>query len=987
MIIFQNLHRLLLASCLGITLNVCEALHAQQAPVAAPKKVTSESPAKTTQAEKEPVVSFQSDSDKAVDNTKTKNGTVNKLSFNFRYAPWADVLKLFAEAADLTLDLNQVPPGTFNYYDRKAYTPLEALDILNGYLLPKGYILVRRDEFLVSINIDNGIPPNLIPNISIEELPRRGKNELVSVVLKLNAATEAESAAEEVKQLVGPQGNVVPLKASNSLVVTDIGSNVQRIHKLLSGQDGLADPDAVTFRSFPLKYISAVDAETVLRSLLGLTQSVTNVSAGNDDSRSRYYRQMAQQQSSNQKDKSAEKTQMTAEPRTNSLLVAATAAQMDLIEQALKTIDVETESGIYTAVGRGGPFLKVYTVSSSDPREITKTLDSIMPGVVVNEDGRNKKIHIMATPGQHKEVEELIQQLDGTGGDTAVSVIPLSEFDPLALTATLRAMFAADGDQAPSIEPDVFGNRLLVRGTTEQLAQVKTLLAQLGEDGNPNTRHNSNSGPVRTFSLGGRDPEELLPLIEKLWDRSGNNPIRIVTPNTNRKSILTPHRSESETKAVPEIEQAPAPAPEPEPEPEPNAQPEADHQKAARKAHTRILRVSNQTEKNNDDTKTTEKPTADQDTTAREAAQEAPVLITVIEGELMMTSQDQAALDRLESLLQSLAKTIPARTTWTVFYLRASTADNVASMLEQLFPASQVSRSALSTEGDMLGGLTSGLSSLGGQLMDVTGLSGIGTDNTYLRIIPEERTNALFVSGPKHLVDQVEDVLKILDSNNIPESLRDRVPRMVPVEHADVDEVATIVKEVYKDFMQTRPQLPASRGRGSGSNPLAMLMAAGANQGDNEVKLTVGVDKRTNHLVVSASEQLFKEVETLVKSIDKAARDANRTVRIISLENTSTAVVSQAIGSLLPKVSVSTTSARNRTQSRTQRPSNTTQQNNNNSAQPDEDQIRQFFEQRIRDRFQQQQPQATPGVSNRDRNDSSRTNNSGDRGRRSRGGR
>ena len=82
---------------------------------------------------------------------------------------------------------------------------------------------------------------------------------------------------------------------------------------------------------------------------------------------------------------------MTAEPRTNSLLVAASSTQLELIEEALKSIDVDTGNGSFAIVGRGVPTLKVYTVASSDPREITKTLDSIMPDVVVNEDVRNKK--------------------------------------------------------------------------------------------------------------------------------------------------------------------------------------------------------------------------------------------------------------------------------------------------------------------------------------------------------------------------------------------------------------------------------------------------------------------------------------------------------------------------------------------------------------------------------------------------------------------
>ena len=45
--------------------------------------------------------------------------------------------------------LEAPPPGTFNYRDTRSYTPAEALDVLNGVLLTKGYTLVRRGRMLV----------------------------------------------------------------------------------------------------------------------------------------------------------------------------------------------------------------------------------------------------------------------------------------------------------------------------------------------------------------------------------------------------------------------------------------------------------------------------------------------------------------------------------------------------------------------------------------------------------------------------------------------------------------------------------------------------------------------------------------------------------------------------------------------------------------------------------------------------------------------
>jgi hypothetical protein len=169
--------------------------------------------------------SFQSESEAANDDAI---GPHAKFSFNFQYAPWKEVLELFAKKADLSLDLEDVPSGTFSYRDSESYTPTEALDVLNGYLIPRGHLLIRRDRFLVSAKLGDANLTNLAPQISLEELAERGKNELVSVVVPLRGL-QADAVVEEAKQLLSLQGKALPLKNSNALSVTDFGGHVRMI--------------------------------------------------------------------------------------------------------------------------------------------------------------------------------------------------------------------------------------------------------------------------------------------------------------------------------------------------------------------------------------------------------------------------------------------------------------------------------------------------------------------------------------------------------------------------------------------------------------------------------------------------------------------------------------------------------------------------------------------------------------------------------------
>lgn len=899
-----------------------------------------------------------------------------RLFFNFSYAPWTDVLKLFAEEAGLSLDLNAVPPGTFNYFDSAGHTPTEALDVLNGWLLPKGYCLVRRDRALVCINIDQPIPPNLVPQIAPEEIDKRGKNELLTVIFSLEGV-EVGQVAAEVDQIKGPQGKVAGLPSTNSLLVTDIGSNLARIRDLLKAVTSAAGPNAATFKAYTVRNIAAADAESTLRSLLGMSVGVTNVSAGAGDERSR------------SSSASSGGISITTDVRTNQLLVSATMAQHTLIDQALKTIDVEAESGAFGPSSRK-PFLQVYTVSSSDAREVVKTIDALIPGVVINEDGRNNKIHIMATQEQHEQVTSLIRQMDGVGGSMQMAVIPLAKLDPVSATATLRAMFLKDGDTAPTIEADLYGRQIMVRGGPEQVLQIKTLLAQLGEDGNVD-RTTPKDTRIRTFILSGRDPEELMPLIQRMWSTNHPQPIRVVTPQT-RTPIEGVRRTIEE--------QAPPARPEAvRPSTDANGLNPDSVQRSTRSGLPVLnaSQVVTSTEGSSDvaDPVATEpaNPASENSaetelydllkrlvdsqegsTTSPAPAGAAPpaatssmdsqagVSVTVMGDQLILSSADPQLLNELEEMLERMMVVLPPRTTWTVFTLQTADASEVALMLDQLLPNASVgSSSSSSTSSGFMSSLSGSVSSLGSGLMDMTGLGAIGSSTQTLKIIPELRLNALFVSGPSAQVREVEELLKILDSSEWPDSYREKYSRMIPVQYADAQEVYNMVKEVYKVYLDEQEQ----RNR-QANNPLAGMFGGGGGRSGREeqsrtppAKLAIGVDTNTNHLIVWADESLFREIEALVQSVDKAAQEARRTVRVVTLQNTSSSVVQSSLGSLMPRVKVSTTGSRS---SRSSDPSSSSSTPSTPSTggtsgapsgQPSPDQMRSFFEQRMRERMQQ----------------------------------
>ena len=839
---------------------------------------------------------------------------------------------------------------------------------MNGYLLRKGYAIVQKDNFLIVLNTDNDIYPSLIPDVNAEDLLKIGDelvvgdNELVNVTIAVDGL-DAGRAAQEVEALLGPHGSLIALTESQIMIVTDIGANLRRIHGLLTAAMSKSKPDALIFTAYHLRNMDAEEAEIAVMTQFGMRQNVANVSVSAEERSRAQARSQAfnRGQTPAPAAKAEEEIQVAADLRLNSLLVTGTAKQHELVATIIETLDVsETPDGNPLARGRKGTYLEVYQVKSADAGEVTKTLSAMnIPGVqVVNEDRRTGRIHIMATERQHLEVAVLIRQLDGAGNIGSVSVIPLAQMDPLSAAATLRSLFLGDGDDAPTIETDLYGRRLIVRGTIEHITQIKQVLADLGEDGT-GIRQRTDGGTVRRFSMQGRNPDDFIKILQQAWEAQEGTKINIVIPQDQgpiRSRRTSTGEFGEEPESVPEArrpqnERADAP-PSQRTSPPPRSMISDSRWRGARPpssaSSARGLEISSHSaerfipvkaphatqtaESQTDATQTAESQTdatqtAESQTDATQTEESQTLLggarqsrqarnfdavdIIVYGDELILSSRDEAQLDRMEDLLDELQQSIPFKPEWTVVYLNSADATEAADMLSQFFPSSSVASSSSSLGGSMLESLGGSFSSMGSSLMDMTGLSGLGASSTSMKIIPDLRTNSLFISGPQMMVKDALAFLKVLDSNDVPDSLKDMQPRAIIVEHADVNQVATLLGDVFKPYLEAQGQ-----NRQQQQNPLAAVFGGGGGGGrggNNEagqVRMTLGVDTQTSTILISSSQALFDEVEFVVRGLDDRAKTANRMVRPIQLKNADPILIQQVLANLLPRVSVTASSTR-----------------------------------------------------------------------------
>ena len=884
-----------------------------------------------------------------------------KMPFNIIGAPWSQVLNSFATRAGFTLDMKDVPDGSFTYRGNDTlYTAIEALDIMNGWLITRGYLLVRRGKFLVCMNYDQGVPPNVVPVIQPDELAERGANELVTVEFDVTGIEDLNRAANEVSLMLGPYGfqQVRGMEAAGKLLVTGLSKNLNRISTLLSAAKR-TKPGDKTFKSIALIYADAEEAADMLETMLGQAKEVPNVSAVNDRSQSRFSRTPAPARPTTPAANTSNENpaQIMAYVPTNSVLVSGTQAQVETAEQMLKAIDVST-TGDGTAVIRGGnkPQLRVYKVTSADATEVTKTLSAIIPGVVVNEDGRNGKIHIMATPREHAKVEQYIRQLDGSGmgSNTTLDVIFLKRADPISAAMQLRSLFLADGEDAPAIEPDLAQRSLMVRGSAMQVAEIRKFLTMQGEDGIRDAdylRRSRPQGPVRSLNLYGRDPDEVMQRIKMLW--SGPNPVQIIEPKDRRQNrdrddsarlqrepgpIRTSSRSQENSQPTPRPPARTQPQDKSDynpfekrrigsgdvyaptvflPTPQSGEQPQREpRQRLSEKQLSDFFGLDSAPRANQAGAVVQQQagpgrsipqrqPPANADRARFEdrpvPSSAAPIQITRDGDNIIIMSTDIEALDKLQDEIDMLTQSLTPKDQWRVRYLTVADATEVSLMIEQLMPQSSVSSAAPSD-----GSIFSSISGFGSDLANITGLSSLGQGPTTLRIIPEVRSNSLWINGPASLVDQALTIIETLDTSELPESLRDRKPRFIEVQYADVLDVEEDIKLLYKDFLEAQ-----GGGKQQNANPFAAMMGGGggskgsaADREAAKIRMTIAVDERSSRLIISAKDALFQEVKGVVEEMDETARKMNRKVVVVPVEPNTINSIQDSIRSIMPRVSV-----------------------------------------------------------------------------------
>ncbi len=291
---------------------------------------------------------------------------------------------------------------------------------------------------------------------------------------------------------------------------------------------------------------------------------------------------------------------------------------------------------------------------------------------------------------------------------------------------------------------------------------------------------------------------------------------------------------------------------------------------------------------------------------------------------IIISSEDTKALDQFEELIRKIAPpTGPiGGKGFTVFFLKHSKAEVARQLISDILGGSTSDGGGGSLMGDMASNLMGGGGGILGALLGGGGGAGGGGAVTTVQgtgpvsIVADSRLNCLIVQALPADAQLVEQLLKIVDrEGSITDIETAGKPHIIPIIYVSADAVAQIVREAFANRMSTG----AGQGGGGGQpNPAEIIRALRGGRGggaseakSEEPKMTIAVDSRSNALIVTAPDQLYQQVEELVKMIDQGSANLDEEVVVVSLKKGNAEAVQKALAAVMGRTST-TTSSNNR---------------------------------------------------------------------------
>ena len=802
-----------------------------------------------------------------------KGQAQKKIAFEMRNATWNKVLEWVSEQTGKPYVGGIIPNGTFTFIPAKTgmiskkYAMPEIIDILNESLQEQKLVLVQQRTSYTIWPADTKIDISLVPQVPIEDLrTKRGKTEIVSVILPLKTLNPLD-ISPEIKKIMGPFGEMVPLESSNQILLVDKVGILLRVLDLVSRIERNAGNSAQKFE-YQCEYIRANDAVAKLTQYLGEPEEVKVVSSSGSNTVVRKY-------------------QVVAEPNTNKIFMTGPADKIALAKTFLTSIDKGTQKIIL-----GPPSFQTLELPTGNAETVATNLQAIyaeIPSVKISALGQNK-ILIRATPDYQREIAKLLEPPAVPANKANIETVNLNILDATKAAEMLVSMFGDQTKGGPYIGVDATRNSLIIKGSDQQVLDVKSAIGAMGEV------VGQGGGNMRVITLNTGSAATLAEALKELMPSLRQNPVRVILPG---QEMIQPKNPQPKQPKIPTQKGA-----------------KWQLKKGFYDANMRMVSYG--------------MPQVVQvqpklPPKMLQGNKDQPLTITAFGNKLILTCQDPKTLATAQELIRLITQTEAGEGDFEVIPLKYADATTAAEVLDEAFNGKAKQGSGSSKGGSSRGG--------GGGFNPLQffaqfaapGASGpTGAPSAErIRVVADPGTNSLIVKAkPLDMLTIRKLLHKAIDSGETDSDAIQRTWTIGPLQYADANEIADLLETVYQQSTNKQVQ-----SRGSSNDPRAIFLSrALGNRGSSgsnnkfKVSLQVGVHERTNTLVVTCNKLMYDDIKTMAEKLDLASKDATEIVKVVPIVNADPALVKQAIDLLGTNTGTGRTNRTNGTSTRPSSP-------------------------------------------------------------------
>ncbi|MEM6363615.1 MAG: secretin N-terminal domain-containing protein [Planctomycetota bacterium] len=853
-------------------------------PNAGPNKASESADQKKNQDNQIKVIRRESATDNNGDpeELRVALGDDGKVAFQFRDQGWTDLVAWLADIIGQPIDWQTLPGDSVNLVSPKRLNIDETIDLFNRHLLSRGFTMLQLDGGITIAEIES-VDPGMVTRMSTDELDRVSDHTFARVMLDAGWLS-AEKLAEELKAMLSPAGKLTPLATTNRLEAMDVVVNLRSIARLLDQERDAASREALA-PEFRLRHISAEEAKKLLEEFLGVANEKA---APMGRELMQMMQRMAQQNGGKMPPQKKEpEISIVANVRQNSVLVRAPVDRVAIAAEFIKRIDVPGQT--IASLSDPSSRVDVFRLVSLDPDKlisIVMDMNVLEPGTRIQTDKDNQAVIVSGSMADRFIVRSLIERLDG--GKRRFEVLQLRRLGAAEVAESISFLMGDDADEDNNpprryfyidsrneekkekdkfrVAANVRYRQVLLWANENEMQEVRSLLIKLGELPPP-----GGSEERMRIIEASATPETLqyLRRIKQQWERMSSNELKLP--------------SESDFNGMPlnEIEAYPATDSDDASQLDPlQDEPNERSSPATKSEMTQFDRpnldssapnASPWTQIGEQSLVRTQVGDSDVPVTKRSAAPKPAIEISVdASGNLILRSDDTAALDRLEGLMSDFS---PPRRAYEVFEVKHASVVLIAFDLQDYFQQDDDE----DDDSDDVYRWIFGHSTQDDD--EPSGLSRVGE----LKFLPNSDTGTLVVTGAtRSQLRTIGDLIKLWD---VPEPVNPRSSRftkLVPVQYGRAEKIAETIKDAYRDLLSSNDRVfqsadpnreRSNRSVGSGFEEAGGDQNGGESDFAFNGKLSLGVDEVGNTLLVSAQgESLLDLIIAMIEKLDEAAR-------------------------------------------------------------------------------------------------------------------